>query len=104
MHANVQKIQFGGTYNPAQVSVFNTVGIHITFFFFTLLYRPVRFPARSDFLSVGGSSRFFAGFIPSFASMLTHGPLLDLPGGDELCFFCSGEASGEACEFFGFWT
>ena len=50
--ANVQKIQFGGTYNPAQVSVFNTVGIRKVSAspFFTLLYRTVRFSTRCDIL------------------------------------------------------
>ena len=41
MHAFVQKIQLGGTYNPAQVSVFNTAGIRNTLLF--LLYCTVRY-------------------------------------------------------------
>ena len=50
--ANVQKIQFGGTYNPGQVSVFNTVGIRKVSAspFFTLLYRTVWFSTRCDIL------------------------------------------------------
>ena len=71
MHANVQKIQFGGTYNPAQVSVFNTVGIRNTLLF--LLYCTVQYGFPPDVTFCWGLVQVFSGEHSEFCEC-AHSP------------------------------
>jgi hypothetical protein len=82
VHANVQKIQFGGTYNPAQVSVFNTAGIRNTLLF--LLYYTVRY-----------------GFPPDCHRANNQQERDAMHRAEMCCVFC---CNGVACEFLGFST